>query len=103
MEAAIFEENWEKLAGDYRNIYAVLKKEKLLSAKPSSKFSSPAVKKVIQDATVALADGLQVELVDEIYEACERNTLVFAKVILSIYRRANELFKFHAEGRVQKG
>jgi hypothetical protein len=57
----------------------------------------------VLDATVALAEGLQVELVDEIYEACEQNTLVFAKVILSIYQRANELFKFHAEGRVQRG
>jgi hypothetical protein len=99
----IFEEKSTELAGSYRNIYAVLKKEKLLSAKPSSKFSSPAVRKVVQDATVALAKDLQVDLVDEIYEACERNTLVFAKVILSIYRRANELFKFQAEGRVQRG
>jgi cold shock CspA family protein len=99
----VFEENWEQLAGAYRNIYGALKKEKLLSARPSSKFSSPAVRKVVQDATMKLAAGMQVELVDEIYEACERNTLVFAKVILSIYRRANELFKFHAEGRVQRG
>jgi hypothetical protein len=99
----VFEENWEHLAGAYRNIYGALKKEKLLSAKPSAKFSSPAVRKVVQDATMKLAEELQVELVDEIYEACERNTLVFAKVILSIHRRANELFKFHAEGRVQRG
>jgi hypothetical protein len=99
----IFEERATELSGSYRNIYAVLKKEKLLSARPSSKFSSPAVRKIVQDATEALAKDLQVDLVDEIYTACEHNTLVFAKVILSIYRRANELYKFQAEGRIQRG
>jgi hypothetical protein len=99
----VFEEKAAELAGSYRNIYAVLKKEKLLSAKPSTRFSSPAVRRIVQDASMGLAQNLQVDLVNEIYEACERNTLVFSKVILSIYRRANELYKFQAEGRIQRG
>lgn len=98
----VFENDWENLQGLYRNIYSALKKEQLLSAKPTSKFSSNAARKFVLGKSKELAAELQIDLVDEIFEACERNTLVFAKVILSIHRRANELFKFHAEGRVQK-
>jgi hypothetical protein len=45
---------------------------------------------------------MSLERVDEIYDACDRNVLVFAKVILSVFRRANELYAYHAESRVQR-
>jgi hypothetical protein len=56
----------------------------------------------VRDETKKFAHAMKLERIDDIYEACDRNALVFAKVVLSIFRRANELYTFHAEGRVQR-
>jgi hypothetical protein len=56
----------------------------------------------IRKKTREFAEQMQLERVDELYDARDRNALVFAKVVLSIFRRADELYKFHAEGRVQR-
>lgn len=98
----VFDEKWIALAKSYSDIRKTLAKEKLLSAKPTAEFSSEAVKTYVQAKTLAFAKELRLESVDNILAACEQNTLIFAKVILSIFRRANELYKFHAEGRVQR-
>lgn len=98
----VFDEKWDKLAWSYRNIRSVLRKERLLRAGPNAKFSNTATREFVKTATREFAKEMQLERVDEIYDACDRNVLVFAKVILSVFRRGNELYKFHAEGRVQR-
>jgi hypothetical protein len=98
----VFDEKWNELAGSYRNIRGTLRQEKLLRAKPSAHFSSHAMQNFVRDATRNFAKAMRIERVDEIYDSCDHNALVFAKVILSIFRRANELYVFHAEGRVQR-
>lgn len=98
---AVFEAKSDSLAWSYRNIRAVLKKEQLLSAEPNVPFSTNATREFVRKTTREFADDLELERVDELFAACDKNVLVFAKVILSIYRRANELYKFQAEGRVQ--
>ena len=98
----VFDEKWSELAGTYRTIRGTLRKEKLLKAKPTVRFSSTATRNFVRDATRKFAEDMRLERVDEIYDACDRNPLVFAKVVLSIFRRANELYTFHAEGRVQR-
>jgi hypothetical protein len=99
----VFDEDWSALERAYRNIRGTLAKEKLLSAGPTAKFSSEPMQTFVLEKTNEFAKALRLENVDKIYNACDENTLVFAKVILSIFRRGNELYKFHAEGRVQRG
>ncbi|KQT05874.1 MULTISPECIES: hypothetical protein [unclassified Bradyrhizobium] len=96
-----FDEHWEMLRGAYLNIYGVLRKEKLLSARPTKSFSSVAVRNIIRKNSSDLAIKMGIDKVDELYAVCDSNTLVFSKVVLSIFRRANELYLYYAEGRVQ--
>ncbi|WP_316228328.1 hypothetical protein [Bradyrhizobium sp. SZCCHNR1039] len=98
----VFDEAWVDLAKQYTELRKSLAKERLLSAKPTAEFSSEHMKNFVQEKTVKFAEALRIEGVGNIFDACDQNTLVFAKVILSIFRRANELYKFHAEGRVQR-
>ena len=86
---------------EYRNIRGTLSHEGLLRERPSRRFSSPAVQTQVKRRTDAFASMLGIDYADTLYEACERNTLVYAKVMLSLYRRANEVYHFHEEGRVQ--
>jgi hypothetical protein len=98
----VFDEKWRALSATYRNIRRALQKENLLSARPSASFSSPATEDFIRRQTAQFARDMRLERAEEIERACGRNALVFAKVVLSIFRRANELYRFHAEGRVQR-
>ena len=98
----VFDENWLDLHKSYREIRKILVKERLLSAKPTASFSNEAVEQFVLKRTIEFASELRLENVDKIRSACDGNTLVFCKVVLSIFRRANELYKFHAEGRVQR-
>jgi hypothetical protein len=98
----VFDEKRDKLAWTYRNIHGTLRKEGLLSAGPKTQFSTNATREFVRKVTWDFADEMRLERVNDIYEACNRNPLIFAKVILSIFRRADELYTFHAEGRVQR-
>jgi hypothetical protein len=98
----VLDERGDALARSYRGIYRVLRKEELLSARPSTPFSSAATQKLVLKLTREFAEQMQLERIDQIFEACDDNTLVFAKVMLSIFRRAKEVYMFHAEGRVQR-
>jgi hypothetical protein len=98
----VFDEKRDALAMSYRNIRGSLRKEGLLSAEPTTPFSSNTMRDFIRNKTREFAEQMRLERIDDIYDACDRNPLVFAKVILSIFRRADELYKFHAEGRVQR-
>jgi len=87
----------------YSRIHEILRRDKLLRASPTARFSDLSLRRTVYSNCLKLGTALGIEKLDEIYEACDKNTLIFAKVILSIYRRANELYTFHAEGRVQTG
>jgi hypothetical protein len=99
----IFEENYAALKEQYRAIYGVLKKEKLLSARKSSGFSSGAIRDFVRNRSMYFAHEMALEKVDDLYDLCNSNVLVFAKVVLSIFRRAEAVYQFHAEGRVRSG
>ena len=97
----VLADRYHELKDSYRFIYGILKKEKLLTAKRTSKFSSRTTTEVVRDRARSFAERMALEHVDDIYELSGRNVLVFAKVILSIFRRAEAVYQFHAEGRVQ--
>jgi hypothetical protein len=99
---AMFDENADELRRAYREIHGALRKAKLLRAKPNTRFPSRAIENWVLTKTRDLANAMKLEKIDDIYRACGEKTLVFSKVILSIHRRALELYMFHAEGRVQR-
>lgn len=96
-----FEQKSEALAQMYRRTHEVLRKERLLSAERKARFSNSTVKDYVYEETRSLANGMHLEKVSEIFAACDKDVAVFAKVVLSVYRRARELHVFQAEGRVQ--
>lgn len=86
----------------YREIYKTLKNDRMLSARPNVKFPFLHTEGKILSQSGNFAKNMGLDNIDELFESCEKNVLVFAKLILSIYRRANELYKYQDEGRVQK-
>jgi hypothetical protein len=98
---SIFEDSARDLTDLYNSVHGALRKEKLLSADPDAQFSSKAIEEYVSLRTMELAHAMKIENVDSVYQATGPNLLVFAKLILSIYRRANELYMFEAEGRIQ--
>ena len=96
-----FNREHQELDRRYGLIYGILQQEKLLREVRGARFSTPAVSAYARREAIALTEALGLAQAEEILRACDNNTQIFCKVILSIYRRANELFTFHAEGRVQ--
>jgi hypothetical protein len=99
----IFESREEELRVLYKSIYQSLKKHALLSAPPNTEFPAEALGHMIRRAAFSLAGKLLIEEPRRLFEACNENTLVFAKVVLSIFRRGLDLYTFTAEGRMRVG
>jgi hypothetical protein len=97
----IFEEMDHQLHAAYRKIYGALQKDHLLSADRNAGFSSKALEDFVRKETFDLANAMGLEKTEDLFAACDENLLIFAKVILSIYRRAKQIYNFHVEGRVQ--
>jgi hypothetical protein len=97
-----FESNHRALHDMYNGLHRILAREKLLRPQGKTRFSNPQISRSTRRETTEFATAMKIEKIDEIYEACDRNSAIFCKVILSIYRRANEIYMFHAEGRVQE-
>lgn len=97
----IFEDSSRELTELYNKVHGILRREKLLGADPDATFSSRAIADFVNARALELAKAMKIENVEAVYAATGPNLLVFAKLVLSIYRRANELYMFEAEGRIQ--
>jgi hypothetical protein len=95
-----FLNTYESLVERYKALRSILSGAKLLRAGPNARFPSKRLSDEAYTNAVALGREMGVPKVDQIFEACDANILVFSKVILSIFRRLQELYMFHAEGRV---
>ena len=98
-----FELYQDKLELSYRQIYGILRKGHLPRAEKLSSFSSSSVEDFVRERTFNFLNEMKIQKANEIFKACDEIVLVFAKVALSVFRRGNELYSFHAEGRVQAG
>lgn len=95
---ASFAQKQAMLSETYSRLNSVLSKEKVRSKRASS-FSSDSINDYVTKETSSFASALQINNADDLYKLCG-NPVVFCKVVLSFYRRANELNTFQAEGRV---
>jgi len=94
-----FVENEDALRRLSAQLNAILTKEKVRGSSANS-FSSDALNRFVEAKSSELAAAMNVIAIDELKRLSE-NPVVFCKIILSFYRRANELHTFYAEGRVQ--
>jgi hypothetical protein len=94
------EDHNKDLARKYNFIRGVLKQQKLLGRGPQSSFSSDELRQKVKHEADALAKSMGIENTFAIYEVSGKNTLIYAKIVLSIFRRLDELTEFQAEGRI---
>jgi hypothetical protein len=97
-----FENNHRQFRVEHNGLRQILARERLLRPRGRSTFSNPELARKVRADTTAFAGAMRIGKIEEIYEACDRNAVIFCKVILSIYWRANEIYMFHAEGRIQE-
>lgn len=98
---SVFSDESATMKETYDKVRSILKKENLLGAAPDAGFSSKAIRIFVRKLSFDLARLLEIDKRDDLYRACGGKPLVFAKVVMSIYRRARELHEFYQEGRVQ--
>jgi hypothetical protein len=88
------------LKAPYSQVYDALGKEDLRTASFGAEFSSPSLRMLVIDRCFEINKGLGVDAPEVLFDLCDENAVVFAKITLSFFRRAKELYAFHAEGRV---
>ncbi len=95
-----FIRNQEDLRTKYGQIHKTLKLEKLLGAHGDRKFSSLDLERYVYDRSVAMCEVIGLTGQDAIFRSVERDVIVFAKIILSYYRRIKSFVEFQFEGRI---
>ncbi len=90
---------------DYMQIYGAIRKalrnEGLLAADKSMEFSAEVVRDYVLKQTDKLADMLGLPNSHLLLIACEKNVGVYAKLVLSYFRRINGIATFYLEGRAR--
>jgi len=85
----------------YRRMDGALRRMGLKRAGPDAKFPTSKIENVVLTDALRLNQLLGVDDPMPMFDLCDRKVLVYAKVSLSFYRRAKDLYAFHAEGRVE--
>ena len=96
----LFDMHGESLKESHDQLRGLMEREGLLGSGREKKFSGPGMEAYANKVAGMLANSLGVDDSQDLYEMCGSDTAVFCKVILSYYRRARDLHKFYAEGRV---
>lgn len=87
----------------YKAIRKSLKAEGLLTSDREATFSTDAVQSYVERQTLLLAQQLGLPNGPGLLRACDSNVAVFAKLVLSYFRRVRGLALFYVEGRVRNG
>lgn len=85
---------------EYQFINKMLSKEKLKAASPDSTFSTDEKRDIAKGKADILMECVGLNEFNKFYEACDKNDLVYIKLVMSIYRRFKGVFNFMSEGRV---
>lgn len=89
-----------EIAASYKFVDKVLQREGLKKASPGDAFSSESIRASVLHHSFKMTRQLGIEDPDALLELCGDNVLIFSKIALSFFRRARDLYAFHAEGRV---
>jgi len=94
------ESNHVTISNQYKDLYGILKKNKMLRMRSEKFNSESSIAEVISVHAKKMADVLDVVEYDALLVMSGNNMLVVAKVLLSLCRRAIRLNEFFLEGRV---
>ncbi|MBU1313956.1 MAG: hypothetical protein KJ947_22445 [Alphaproteobacteria bacterium] len=97
----IVSDNSDQIAKNYSAIHKSLKHEGLLGAGREGAFLNEGTESYVRRQALRLAGLTALPNAELIWEACDRNTAVFAKLVLSYCRRLRQLASFVVEGRVK--
>ncbi|WP_417826462.1 hypothetical protein [Thalassospira povalilytica] len=95
-----FSQNRDISANIYKSIDQALSKEKLKKADPNTTFSSEALTDYIVKSSHSLIELMGIGKPENLFEACDKNAVIYAKLSLSIHRRLKGIHDFYSEGRV---
>lgn len=84
----------------YDFVNKVLGKENLKAAEANAGFSTPTAEQAVREKCDIINKGLGIDSPEHVLSLCDGKVVIYAKITLSFYRRAKELHRFHAEGRV---
>jgi hypothetical protein len=96
-----FEANYAANKLEYKKLKDYLGQRKLLKADSKRFDKSGAVADYIYKEATRLGKRLRLKDLKLIYELTDKNALIFAKIMLSHYRRLERYFMFFAEGRIR--
>lgn len=96
-------EDQDNIRKQYAAIRKTLRSEGLLKAGSEYGFSNEAIQKYVERQALALAEGLGLPNGIHILKLCDDNVAVFAKLVLSYYRRIRGLAAFFVQGRASIG
>lgn len=84
----------------YNDVDRILSKEKLKKARPHVNFSSKTIEDFVKKRCDKILTEINFDNQGDLFRSCDENVLVYAKVVLSIFRRLRGIQKFFAEGRL---
>jgi len=82
------------------DVNKILTDGNLRSADATTQFPSDVIRDRVYQLCREINTNLGVDDPQILYNLCDDNVLVYAKITLSFYRRAKDLYAFHTEGRV---
>jgi len=97
-----FENDYENLRLGNSDLQKILKSEKLLGEDADASFSTPEIEALALKYANILYSDLGFENADWLFSHCRQNTLVFSKIVRSIYSRASRIWSYKLEGRLQE-
>lgn len=97
-----FKDNYSSVHETYKKLFKILKSEDLLSAEPNARFASEESEKLALKYGQQLYGALGFENSNWLYKHCNQNTLIYCKIVRSIFTRASRIWEYRLEGRLQE-
>lgn len=96
---AVFDVEKEMLVETYKRLRRLLERESLLSSDQKD-FSNKATAEIATKAADELLVKMEVADTETIKRACRSHMVTYSKIAMAIFRRGEDLHKFHQEGRM---
>ena len=96
-----FEQSMDVAKEAYKYIDNILSKEGLKTAPSSTEFSSDPIKNHVKHRAGTVLQSIGIVDPEILLTVCNNNILIYAKLVLSIYRRIKGAYNYFDEGRVQ--
>ncbi|MEP1230433.1 MAG: hypothetical protein ABJG88_07135 [Litorimonas sp.] len=97
-----FMDDYSSVQETYKKLFKILKSDNLLSAEPNERFSSEDSEELAFKYGRELYKAMGFENSDWLHKHCNKNTLIYCKIVRSIFTRASRIWDYKLEGRLQE-